>query len=103
MLRPNMFGSFTTFGERYCVNAGKQSSTPDPGRFWDKYRGSKNFLELNAVVHATLMIRRMKSEVLHELPEKFRLKVAISYHAFFDFSLNTKALLIAVKAGGKVN
>lgn len=63
-LDASIFPSFRKFGVRYC--AGKQIEG-----VWD-YSGSSNLPELHAVLRETVMIRRMKSDVLTELPEKRR-------------------------------
>jgi SWI/SNF-related matrix-associated actin-dependent regulator 1 of chromatin subfamily A len=52
------------FGERYCE-----------GNRFDKYGGAKNLDELFALLHGSVMVRRLKSEVLKELPRKRRQKV----------------------------
>jgi SWI/SNF-related matrix-associated actin-dependent regulator of chromatin subfamily A-like protein 1 len=59
-----IFPSFRKFGVRYC--AGRQIDG-----MWD-YSGSSNLQELHAVLRETVMIRRMKADVLSELPEKRR-------------------------------
>ncbi|OXA46685.1 SWI/SNF-related matrix-associated actin-dependent regulator of chromatin subfamily A-like protein 1 [Folsomia candida] len=61
--------SMNDFGIRYCN--GKKSSYG-----WD-YSGSSNMQELNIVLAETIMIRRLKSEVLKELPPKFRKLVSL--------------------------
>eukprot|EP01102_Stenamoeba_stenopodia_P020096 TRINITY_DN7727_c0_g1_i4.p1 TRINITY_DN7727_c0_g1~~TRINITY_DN7727_c0_g1_i4.p1 ORF type:complete len:674 (+),score=170.01 TRINITY_DN7727_c0_g1_i4:489-2510(+) len=69
-IEPNLFGRFHEFGVRYC--AGFQ------GRFgWD-FTGASNLTELHLLLGETLMIRRIKSEVLHELPDKRRQQVFLS-------------------------
>ena len=71
ILRPDHFKSFIEFGARYC----------DPkknfGNFID-YSGSSNTKELNAILNKFIMIRRLKKDVLSELPPKKRQKIEIS-------------------------
>ena len=71
ILRPDHFKSFIEFGARYC----------DPkksfGLFTD-YSGSSNTKELNAILNKFIMIRRLKKDVLSELPPKKRQKIEIS-------------------------
>ena len=71
ILRPDHFKSFVEFGARYC----------DPkknfGSFTD-YSGSSNTKELNAILNKFIMIRRLKKDVLSELPPKKRQKIEIS-------------------------
>lgn len=63
-LDPEQFPSFVTFGIRYC-NGNKV------GTSWD-FTGASNLEELQARLRSTVMIRRLKSEVLSELPPKTR-------------------------------
>jgi len=68
MLWPQEFPTWHTFAHRYC----------DPKlqyikgrRFWD-YSGASNIEELHSRVKTLGMIRRLKSDVLTELPDKIR-------------------------------
>jgi SWI/SNF-related matrix-associated actin-dependent regulator 1 of chromatin subfamily A len=68
-LRPDIFDKFIDFSERYCE--------AKKGPFgWD-YSGASNIRELNYLLNS-LMIRRLKKDVLQELPPKKRQKVPIS-------------------------
>eukprot|EP01114_Cavostelium_apophysatum_P021243 TRINITY_DN7359_c0_g1_i2.p1 TRINITY_DN7359_c0_g1~~TRINITY_DN7359_c0_g1_i2.p1 ORF type:complete len:973 (+),score=262.63 TRINITY_DN7359_c0_g1_i2:95-3013(+) len=79
-----IFKSFRKFGLRYC-NAFQ-------GRFgWD-YTGHSNLAELHAILHKTAMVRRLKKDVLKELPAKTRKQV------FLDLSEEEK---VAFKDGKK--
>ena len=44
---------------------------------WEFCRGQSNVKELNAVLKDTIMIRRLKSEVLTQLPDKIRSAVPV--------------------------
>lgn len=68
-LRPDIFKSFTQFAHRYC--------NPRSGPFGMDYSGSSNVKELNFFLKF-LMIRRLKVDVLSELPPKKRQKVTIN-------------------------
>lgn len=66
ILRPDCFNNFKDFGNRYC--------DPRPCK-WSRgieYNGSTNPREIYYVLTKSLMIRRLKKEVLTELPEKRR-------------------------------
>ncbi|XP_051881821.1 SWI/SNF-related matrix-associated actin-dependent regulator of chromatin subfamily A-like protein 1 [Pristis pectinata] len=63
-IRPSLFPSFHQFGMRYC--AAKQLPWG-----WD-YSGSSNLLELRLLLLESLMVRRLKSDVLSQLPAKRR-------------------------------
>lgn len=66
-MAPKVFPSFFDFGKRYC--AGHQT------RFgWD-FSGASNLEELDRKLRTTVMIRRMKEQVLKELPPKIRITV----------------------------
>jgi len=63
-LAPNEFGNFFQFARRYC-NAHQ-------GRFgWD-FTGASNLEELQERLRATVLVRRLKRDVLKELPPKIR-------------------------------
>ena len=68
MLRPDLFHSFSTFGNRYC----------DPKRnfFGMDWTGSSYPKELNFILKH-IMIRRLKKDVISQLPPKKRQKVEI--------------------------
>lgn len=63
-LDPKEWGSWWNFVHRYC-NA-------QQGRFGMDVSGSSNLGELQMRLRSTLMVRRIKTEVLKELPPKFR-------------------------------
>ena len=55
------------FGERYCT-----------GNRFDKYGGAKNLDELHALLRNSIMIRRLKVDVLTQLPRKRRQQVYLA-------------------------
>ena len=63
MLRPSEFPSFFTYGKRYCDGHHN-------GWGWD-FKGSSNEKELHERTR-TVAIRRLKKEVMDELPDKIR-------------------------------
>jgi SWI/SNF-related matrix-associated actin-dependent regulator 1 of chromatin subfamily A len=71
-LAPEEFGHFLYFAKRYC-NA-RQEWVPGRGggRYvWD-FSGSSNLSELQERARGSVMIRRLKADVLKELPPKIR-------------------------------
>ncbi|KAK7869180.1 hypothetical protein R5R35_006630 [Gryllus longicercus] len=62
---PSTFPHFREYGIRYC--SGKQTNMG----FWD-YNGCSNMKELHLVLQQSVMIRRLKSEVISQLPSKLR-------------------------------
>lgn len=69
-LQPGEWGGKHDFGVRYC--------DAFPGQWgWD-YTGASNLEELNERLRSTVMIRRLKSDVLKELPPKRRQIIELS-------------------------
>lgn len=64
-LAPQVFKSFWTFVNRYC------DAHQDHGGYWD-FTGASHLDELQELLRANCMVRRLKSEVLTELPAKRR-------------------------------
>lgn len=72
ILRPDVFRFFKEFGSRYC--------DPKPSK-WTKgldFEGASNVRELHFLLNQNLMIRRLKRDVLSELPAKRRQKIEIN-------------------------
>ena len=63
-LRPDIFYSFNDFGMRYC--------NPKEEHYGIDWSGNKNQRELHMLIEGSIMIRRMKQDVLTELPAKRR-------------------------------
>ena len=67
-LRPDLFCYFKKFAYRYC--------DPQPTPFGITWSGTSNTKELHWIL-STLMVRRLKKDVLNKLPPKRRQKVLI--------------------------
>ncbi|KQK15029.1 SWI/SNF-related matrix-associated actin-dependent regulator of chromatin subfamily A-like protein 1 [Brachypodium distachyon] len=63
-LYPNVYKNVNEYGNRYCK-----------GGFFGMYQGASNHEELHNLMKATVMIRRLKKDVLSELPVKRRQQV----------------------------
>ena len=63
-LDPKTFPSFYTFGKRYCGGFNAETG-------WD-FNGASNLEELNVKLRTSVMIRRLKKDVLKDLPPKIR-------------------------------
>ncbi|CAD8095659.1 unnamed protein product [Paramecium sonneborni] len=72
IIRPDIFGNFKEFGYRYC--------DPKLSRFTKgiDFDGASNLKELHFLLTNYIMIRRLKKDVLSQLPEKRRVKVRIA-------------------------
>lgn len=69
-LQPGEWGGKHDFGVRYCDGF--------PGTWgWD-YSGASNLAELNERLRSTIMLRRLKKDVLKELPAKRRQIIELS-------------------------
>ncbi|NWI58234.1 SMAL1 protein, partial [Calyptomena viridis] len=83
-VQPKFFPQFHSFGLRYC-DARKMPWG------WD-YSGSSNLTELKILLEESIMIRRLKSDVLSQLPAKQRKMVVVAPERI---SAKTKAVLEA--------
>ncbi|NXP30624.1 SMAL1 protein, partial [Leiothrix lutea] len=83
-VQPAFFPQFHSFGLRYC-DARKMPWG------WD-YSGSSNLTELKILLEQSIMIRRLKSDVLSQLPAKQRKMVVVAPEGI---SAKTKAVLAA--------
>lgn len=73
-LRPDQFKTWTVFANRYCNPRRKRVYG---SRFIVDYSGASNLAELHGQLQ-NIMVRRLKSAVLHELPPKQRSCVPIA-------------------------
>lgn len=55
-------------------------------RFPTKYIGTRNEGELNRLLLATVMVRRLKKDVLKHLPAKIRQQVIAIYNVMYRLS-----------------
>ncbi|KAL4460802.1 hypothetical protein ABPG72_005650 [Tetrahymena utriculariae] len=71
IIRPDIFQDFITFAYRYC--------NPRVNKIINciNYDGCDNELELNFILQERIMIRRLKEQILPDLPPKRRKKVLI--------------------------
>ena len=62
IIRPELFPNYMAFTKRYC-------NARHNGFGWD-FSGHSNIMELHHILTSSVMIRRLKSEVLQDLPDK---------------------------------
>ncbi len=74
-LQPQRFQNFFKYAKRYCDAKqkviGRKQDEKEPRKVWD-FSGASHLAELNAELRAHVMVRRLKREVLPELPKKQR-------------------------------
>jgi SNF2 family DNA or RNA helicase len=73
-LAPTVFGNFFQFAKRYCDGHQQWvpiAGDPDGKMIWN-FSGSSNLEELQELLRSTFMVRRLKKDVLKELPPKRR-------------------------------
>lgn len=73
-LIPAMFVKMAEFRARYCT---QQQDMFSSGNIVSRVTGARNSSELNYVLAKTVMVRRLKKDVLQELPPKRRQKVPL--------------------------
>ncbi|KAL3135100.1 hypothetical protein ABBQ32_008044 [Trebouxia sp. C0010 RCD-2024] len=94
MLVPGLLGKRDEYGQRYC--GGKPMFI---ARGMYDWRSSSNLAELNAVLQKHLLIRRLKKNVLQDLPAKLRQRVPIEVdYECVGLLEGIKAEIAAVKA-----
>ncbi|TNV86830.1 hypothetical protein FGO68_gene8511 [Halteria grandinella] len=76
MLRPDIFNDFFEFAHRYC-NPKESPYTAANGQPIMDYSGVSNTRELHFLLEGKIMIRRLKKDVLKDLPPKFRQKIVV--------------------------
>jgi len=79
---PKTFSDFWAYARRYC-NAQKIWISPRVGAKWD-FAGSSHLDELQEVLRSTCMLRRLKADVLTDLPPKVRQIIALPYEDYAD-------------------
>lgn len=70
MVAPKLFPNFMDYGKEFCaaVNNG----------FGWRFTGASNLEKLEKILRSTIMIRRMKDQVLKELPPKTRVTIPVA-------------------------
>eukprot|EP00092_Neocalanus_flemingeri_P016312 GFUD01017657.1.p1 GENE.GFUD01017657.1~~GFUD01017657.1.p1 ORF type:complete len:811 (-),score=228.30 GFUD01017657.1:63-2438(-) len=74
VLDPRLFRWISDYGNRYCDGKMKRIGA---GQEIPDYSGSSNMHELSLILHERCMVRRLKTEVLQQLPSKQRCMVVL--------------------------
>ena len=82
LLEKNPFTGFQSYGMRYCD--GKQTN------FGWNYSGATNMTELQLILEEKYMIRRLKSQVLSQLPSKQRQMILLDPNSISSNTANMK-------------
>eukprot|EP00347_Sterkiella_histriomuscorum_P020832 403336296 len=69
MVRPDIFQEFFSYATRYC--------NPKESQYGMDYTGASNIKELHHILEGKIMIRRLKKDVLKDLPPKIRQKIVV--------------------------
>ena len=70
IVRPDVVPSFKDFTNRYC--------NPKSTHYGMDYSGATCTQELHTILQSTFMVRRLKKDVLDQLPDKRRQMIEIS-------------------------
>jgi len=69
-LAPKQWNNEKEYGKRYCVDPANRKSRTS--KSWSEFKGANNTQELHVLLTGSLMIRRMKKDILAQLPDKIR-------------------------------
>jgi len=92
IIKPTLWPKFRAFANEYCVV--KETKI----KLWNRtvynydYTETKNEDRLNKILKQTVMIRRLKTEVLPELPEKTRTIIPVRMDSYSDYVKEFKLL-----------
>lgn len=78
MVRPDRFRSLFAFAEEFC------RPKREFGRW--TYKGARNLDRLHALLRRTCMVRRLKEDVLDDLPDKVRVVVPMDLSDRFEYN-----------------
>ena len=93
-LRPNMFGTKQEFGVNYCRLVLAQASRSG-NKFW-KSLGGRRLNELHTLLKHAVMIRRLKCEVMDQLPPKRRQVIYLDISSEFTHWMKERAKKFAL-------
>ena len=85
LLAPQMFNSFYRFAQEFCA--------PSANRFGTEYKGASNTEKLNDILKKSFMIRRLKKDVLKDLPAKVRTVIPLEIDNRRDYDKAAEDLI----------
>jgi SNF2 family DNA or RNA helicase len=90
LIDPTVVGSYFDYGRRYC-------GLKHNGFGWD-FTGSTNAKELHEKLTSSIMLRRLKADVLPELPDKARSFIPISLDNLGEYRAAERDFIAFVRA-----
>lgn len=95
LIRPDIFSSVWSYRWRYCNPVRKPWG-------WE-YKGANNLRELHRKLNSVMMVRRLKKDVLSELPDKTRQVIPLEIEIDeYDEALNNFIKWLTKKSAAKV-
>ncbi len=102
-IAPAQWSNEKEYGRRYCTVSKEQkkarqlaAGTTGP-KSWSEFSGASNIEELHMMLTATIMIRRLKKDILTQLPEKQRRIVQVPIEDLHKRSEMTSMLALAAE------
>ena len=77
IIRPEIFYNFMEYSQRYCGLV-KTQQQPQKRYYYDQHKGSSCTQELHYLLSEHIMIRRLKKDVLGQLPAKIKQKISVT-------------------------
>jgi len=90
MIDPTLFPDYWKYAKRYC-------GAKHNGFGWD-FNGSSNTKELHDILTSSIMLRRKKSEVLKELPDKIHSFTPLSLDNIEEYHAAERDFIVWLKA-----
>jgi SWI/SNF-related matrix-associated actin-dependent regulator 1 of chromatin subfamily A len=83
-LDPKTWPDLKAFGRRYCRNRPNRGAGAAAGRdgFGSEFKGASNTKELHVLLTNSVMVRRLKKDILTQLPRKVRRVVKVDIEDF---------------------
>jgi len=108
-IAPAQWSNEKEYGRRYCTVSKEQkkarqlaAGTTGP-KSWSEFSGASNIEELHMMLTATIMIRRLKKDILTQLPEKQRRIVQVPIEDLNKRSEMTSMLALAAEYEEKLS
>jgi SWI/SNF-related matrix-associated actin-dependent regulator 1 of chromatin subfamily A len=95
LVRPDLYDSFFSYAMKHC--------SPEK-TFWGwQYKGAEKMDELHLDLMSTMMVRRLKVDVLHELPDKTRTVLPLEIENRKEYTRAVEEFIVWLKSVGRFN